>query len=113
MLSKIFVMRDSKAGFYGVPFFEVSRGSALRGLTEAVRDKQSTICKYPEDFSLFEIGEWDNVACKMLLNPAPVHVINAIDLVIQDIDKVGDPLRPLDKAIKNGLSVAKESQVSQ
>ena len=60
MIFKIFVVYDSKAGFYNKPFFEQSTGLAVRGFSDACNDKDTQLFKHASDFTLFEIGEFDS-----------------------------------------------------
>ena len=58
---KICTFYDSKGGAYTNPFYQRSTAEALRTLERLVNDPQSggDIYVYPSDFTLFEIGEWD------------------------------------------------------
>lgn len=60
MILKIFTVFDSKAGVYGQPSFMVSRGAAIRSFTDMVNDQNHPFHKHPEDYTLFEIGEYDD-----------------------------------------------------
>ena len=60
MLLKVFTVFDSKAEAYLQPFYGKSKGEAIRSFIEAANDKQSQIGKYPEDFTLFDLGEFDD-----------------------------------------------------
>lgn len=57
----ICVMYDLKGQCYGKPFFCKSEGDAVRGFSAVVNDhsNESLISKYPEDFTLFIVGEFD------------------------------------------------------
>lgn len=68
---QVFVIRDAKVGFYGPPMVLRSTGEAIRVFTDACRDPKSQISKYPEDFSLHSIGEYDEIKGQMI--PCP-HV---------------------------------------
>lgn len=62
MKLKLFVVHDSKTDSYGIPFFRDFTANALREWAEVAsntEDKQNQIAKYPGDFSLFEVGEFD------------------------------------------------------
>lgn len=64
MKLKLFVVYDSKAGAYGVPFFRDFTANALREWSEVASnksDKQNQISKFPGDFTLFEVGEFDQL----------------------------------------------------
>jgi len=56
---KIYAMRDNKAAcFMARPFFHLSKFDAIRDIREALT-KDNQISKYPEDYDLYEIGEYD------------------------------------------------------
>lgn len=60
MISKIFVIYDSKAEAYLQPFFMKSKGEAIRAISDLVDDPQHNFCKYAADFTLFEVGSFDD-----------------------------------------------------
>lgn len=60
MITKMFAVYDSKAQVYGTPFCMGTIGLALRAFTDLAKDPQSTVSKYPQDFSLFQVGEYDD-----------------------------------------------------
>lgn len=57
---KVYSVYDSKAQFYGNPFFQRTKGEAMRSWTTIANDEKSEICRFPGDYSLFEIGEFDS-----------------------------------------------------
>jgi len=64
MKLKLFVVYDSKTECYGVPFFRDFTANALREWVEVasnVSDKNNQISKFPADFTLFEIGSYDQL----------------------------------------------------
>ena len=78
----IFAVRDVKADAYGQPFVSKHVGLAVRGLTDAVNDpqKQSDISRHPEDFSLYEIGQYDDQSGVIDSYDAPKLVASASSL---------------------------------
>lgn len=71
MITKIFAIYDSKAEAY-LPFFVMpSKGEAIRALTELSNDPSHNFCKFASDFTLFELGSWDNLNAKFSLHAAP------------------------------------------
>lgn len=60
MIYKIFTVYDSKLEAYLQPFFMQSKGAAIRAYSDSVNDKTTQFCKHPGDFTLFEIGEYDD-----------------------------------------------------
>lgn len=71
MLVKVFGIYDSKAEAYLPPFFMKSKGEAIRAITAHVSDPQHNFCKYAEDFTLFELGSWDDSTGVFTLLNAP------------------------------------------
>lgn len=56
---KVFSIYDGKAQAFAAPFFMPTIGMAVRAFTELVNDKASTVNRYPSDFTLFQVGEFD------------------------------------------------------
>lgn len=60
MKLNVFTCYDSKAEAYLQPFLMPSKGEAIRAFTATANDDKSNIGKYPADFTLFHIGEYDD-----------------------------------------------------
>jgi hypothetical protein len=60
MLLKCFTVYDNKAGAYMQPFYTQSRGQALRSFADTANDQASTISRHAGDFTLFQIGEFND-----------------------------------------------------
>lgn len=56
---QIYTVRDCKAGISGAPFVAENDIVVARLVREALRDGSSTMGKYPEDFEVHHLGEWD------------------------------------------------------
>lgn len=56
MLVKLFCIYDSKVSTWSSPLPFKHSGDALRWFIERVNSKDNNIGKYPSDFTLFEIG---------------------------------------------------------
>lgn len=61
MKNKVFTVYDSKAEAYLPPFLAQTKGQALRSFADLANDKSTNVGKYPEDFTLFELGEYDSI----------------------------------------------------
>lgn len=69
---KMFSYRDGKIESFTAPMFLDHAGMALRMTEDLVNgSKDSTIGKHPEDFTLYEIGEWDSVTCEFFIYQTP------------------------------------------
>lgn len=60
MQPKIFTVYDVQAETFGQPFFMQSEGIALRSFHEAALNPESEISKYPDDYVLYAIGEYND-----------------------------------------------------
>lgn len=79
MLHKVFAVYDSKIESYLPPFFTQSKGAALRAFTEAVNDPSHNFHKYASDFTLFELGSFDDQICQFDLLAAKVSIGTALE----------------------------------
>lgn len=99
-MTKIFSIFDSKAKVFGVPFFMPSVGMAIRAFGDLVNERGSLVNKHPEDFTLFEIGKYDDNLG--LVEEVPVVSLGmAVSLLRTDLSKQ----LPL---FENGVVVSKE-----
>lgn len=60
MVLLAFSVFDRKAEAFGRPFFEKTRGLAIRSFQSAANDAESAMSKYPNDFVLYEVGAFDD-----------------------------------------------------
>lgn len=97
MLLKVFCIYDSKAEAYLQPFFMMARGEAVRAFQTAVNDPQTNFCKHPSDYTLFEIGTFDQSSG----NVAPYEAKVSLGLALEFKDKPADPA-PLLAGIQGG-----------
>jgi hypothetical protein len=56
---KIFSIYDAKAQAYIQPFFSPTNGTAIRSFQSACNETNSNFNRYAADYTLFEIGEWE------------------------------------------------------
>ncbi len=81
---KLYSIFDAKANTYCAPFECVSNGVAIRQLMDLVSDAKTTVSKYPEDFSLYFVGDFDTDNGSLLpLGSVPVLVLHAKDAIQQ------------------------------
>lgn len=59
MKKSIYAIHDSKVKAYLQPFFMRTHGEAIRSFGEICSDEKSQFNKYPEDFAMLHIGDWD------------------------------------------------------
>lgn len=68
---KIFTVHDAKAEYYMQPFFARNSGEAIRSFSEAINgDSNHQFAKYPADFTLFLLGEFNTDTGEITAHPS-------------------------------------------
>lgn len=89
---KAFAVRDVKVSGWLTPHFNQHLGLELRGWQEVVNDAKSDIAKYPEDFSLYEVGAWDSEQ-GMLIPLSPPKLVATASEYVKKSDLDSDRLK--------------------
>lgn len=79
MKKKVYAIHDSKIEAFMQPFVMHTAGEALRGFAELANDPQTNISKHPTDFTLFELGEYDEKSGALIPHATPM----ALGLAVQ------------------------------
>lgn len=59
MSKYLYAIHDSKVGAYMPPMAFRSNGEAIRSFLQMADDPQGIVGKFPHDFTLMKLGEWD------------------------------------------------------
>jgi len=78
---KGFAVFDVAANFFQEPFFVPSMGIALRGFSDAANNPESPVHKHPEDYRLFQIGDYNQESGTLIPLDHPVLCANATEYV--------------------------------
>jgi len=78
MILKVFTVFDHAAKAYLQPFFLREREEAVRGFSEVVNDNNHMFGRYPDSYTLFEIGEWDDSCASFRENETPEPLGNGV-----------------------------------
>jgi len=91
MLLRVFTMRDIKAQAFVRPFFVQTVAVAFRAIAESANEPNSQFGRYPHDFELWEIGEWDDIQGEII----PRHAVNhgLVAVIISSENKASDKNR--------------------
>jgi hypothetical protein len=81
MIYKMFSVHDVKSEVYSTPYCFKATGEAVRWFSDSSNDEKSTLNKHPEDFTLFELGEYDDSSCNYTPLPTPVPLGKALDYI--------------------------------
>jgi len=98
MTLKVFSIRDQKAEVFNTPFFQKTHGEAERSFRELVANDQTMPGKYPEDYDLYYLGEYNDQ--NGLISPVdtPQHLIKAVSIKTQlkgNVKGIGASHEPL------------------
>lgn len=66
MRLKVFSVFDSKAAAYLPPFFQATAGMAARVFQDACHDEKHQFNRHAGDYTLFQIGEYDDETGKLV-----------------------------------------------
>ncbi len=77
----MFSIFDSKARAYLQPFFSINLETAKREFSAAVNG-EGNFSEFTEDYSLFFLGNFNQVTGKFEMQKTAVHVCNAVTLKI-------------------------------
>lgn len=83
MKYRVYSVYDSKAEAYLPPMFLQARGVALRMFSAAIADEKHDFCKFAADYTLFELGEFNDSDACFTLHPSPVSLGNALEFKSQ------------------------------
>jgi len=81
MKTLAFSIYDSKGEAYMTPFFSQSKGTALRMFMDEVANPKSVINHHPEDYSLFHVGEFDELRGVIIPVATPLSLGVAIEFL--------------------------------
>lgn len=56
---KLYALKDTKAGTFGPVMLALNDGHMGRTVVESFRGSGHTVEKYPGDFDLYQVGEYD------------------------------------------------------
>lgn len=79
MTLKVFTVYDSKADAYLPPMFLPTKGLAIRSFSDAANSEGHNFHKYAGDFTLFEIGEYDDSNAMVTLLESKVNLGTALE----------------------------------
>lgn len=86
---KIYAIQDARAGSFLTPFFSHNDGTAVRQVAAAVVDKDSLFHKFPEDYTLYCVGEWmDDTGT--IMPEIPHTVMSCLDMKLNFMVEIED-----------------------
>lgn len=78
----MFSIFDKVSELYEPPFIEVNKGTAMRRVTDLMQSNpQSPLTKFPDNYTLVEVGSWDELGGIPFNKKAPETVIELVELL--------------------------------
>jgi len=90
MIFRIYAIRDNKTDHYAAPFVQQHDIDATRMFHRACKDDTVQFSHFPEDFDLYQLGEFDDTIGKLIASPAPRFIVSATSFTkLQNKEKEG------------------------
>lgn len=80
MIRLIFSVFDQKTNAYLDPVYYRSKGEAVRAMRDALANEDHQFAKHAEDYTLFELGDFDDTTGSFNLYNTPQALAKAIEL---------------------------------
>lgn len=80
----LYAVHDIKAGNYYPPLVAANAMVAARDFQTRVREENSLLNKFPEDFDLVEVGVWDMETGIITPTQAPIVVVTATQMLAHE-----------------------------
>lgn len=79
MKLKVYSVYDSKVECYFPPVYYRARGEAYRAFEDDCRNEKTNLYKHPEDYTFFELGEFDDSNALFTLHEAKIPICTALE----------------------------------
>lgn len=83
---KVFAIRDVKSEGFFPPVTAPTRGAAVRDLVYSITQSASPMSKYPEDYDLYELGEFNESTGELVVSPT-ISLVGNVSTFIQTLNK--------------------------
>lgn len=80
-----FSVYDEKVQGFNAPFFCQAVGQASRSFDDLVNDPQTVISRHPEDYSLYQVGSFEDASAELRSEVPPVLVGRGGDYVHREL----------------------------
>ncbi len=85
MKHRIFCIHDVAAGCYLPPFVLHEPAMAIRAFGDCVNSDTHQFGKHPGDYTLFEVGSFDDASCLLVAWPGAKKLANGLELVVVEV----------------------------
>lgn len=78
-MDKLYTVYDSKMEAYLPPFLAKMKGHAIRMFSDTIAQPDSQFAKHPEDYTLVELGDWNEFTGVLTPYKSPVLIGSATE----------------------------------
>lgn len=80
MIHLIFSVYDEGTNAYLQPFFMPTSNAAVRAISDLANDPKHNFCRHASDYTLFEIGSYNDANARIDAYKTPKAIAKAIEL---------------------------------
>lgn len=80
VIHAVFAIRDTKAEAFLPPFCSPNTSVALRSLSDLMRDPNHAFSQHDMDYTLYRLGDFDDVAGRYNVEAAPIEICRLTEL---------------------------------
>lgn len=84
MILKAYSLFDNKALQYHPPFYASTDAAAIRAVRDLVDDPNTSVGRHPKDYTLYNVGQYDDSNGLFMAQQPLMHVVDAVALVRLD-----------------------------
>ena len=88
MKLQMFAIYDSAAHAYMQPIFSHNEELAVRSWSDAVNQPDTMFFKFPDDYTLHHLGEWDDGTGEFHPLAVPKRIVSALELKAQPVQSM-------------------------
>jgi hypothetical protein len=77
-------VKDRAVDAFNRPLYVPTVGVAIRSFTDELNRKDSELAAHPEDYDLYELGQWDDQTAQFTPLEVPRVITRAQDLAIKE-----------------------------
>lgn len=90
-MKKIYTVYDQKSEAYLQPFFMDTDGQATRAFSDLINDPQHEFGKHSEDYTLFNIGTYDESTAQIVCGLSPISLGKGLEFTsARSLAPIGD-----------------------
>jgi len=113
MEHKTFSVFDEKANCFMPPFFQHTEGMAKRVFADAVRQEDHPFHKNPEDYTLYELGTFDDASGQIMPLKKIKMILTATQIIGLSQELMMAETPSLKNPLANGADVAHQKEMTR